>query len=311
MTVYADEIPTARTEPASAGDFFALLKPRVMALVIFTGWAGLAIAPGVLHPVLAFAAVVCIALTAGGAGALNMWYERELDARMRRTQGRPLPAGRVDPSDSFALGAGAIVAGVTLMGLAVNMFAASLLAFTAFYYVVVYTMWLKPRTPQNIVIGGAAGAFPPMIGWVAVTGSVDPMAIALFMIIMLWTPPHSWALALFRDGDYAAAGIPMLPVVAGVAETKRQIVIYTVLLLPVTVAPVLLGSAATVYAATATIGGAWFSWRVWQLTQAPAGETLHRAGKILFGNSIGYLFALFLALVTDRFVVWLLGQFGG
>jgi protoheme IX farnesyltransferase len=191
------------------------------------------------------------------------------------------------------------------------MLAAGLLAFTAFYYVAVYTIWLKPRTPQNIVIGGAAGAFPPMIGWIAVTGSVDPMAIVLFMIILLWTPPHSWALALFRDDDYAAAGIPMLPVVAGITETKRQIVIYTALLLPVTFAPVLLGSATVVYAATAASGMIWFVWRVWQLVEAPAGETLHRAGKTLFANSIGYLFALFLALVVDRFAVWLLVQFGG
>ncbi|HZB93638.1 MAG TPA: heme o synthase, partial [Stellaceae bacterium] len=235
-------LSTARTAaPAIAGpavgDYVALLKPRVMSLVVFTGFVGLYLAPGHIHPVLAAIAVLCIAVGAGAAGAINMWYDRDIDAVMRRTQGRPLPAGRMAPGE--ALGFGCVLAGgsVLVMGLAVNWAAAALLALTIAFYVFVYTIWLKRRTPQNIVIGGAAGAFPPIVGWAAVTGDVGVPALLLFAIIFFWTPPHFWALALYRSGDYARAGVPMLPVVAGAKETRRQIVIYTLLLLPLSLVP--------------------------------------------------------------------------
>jgi protoheme IX farnesyltransferase len=212
---------------ASLGDFVALLKPRVMSLVVFTGIVGLLLAPGAVHPLLAAVAVLCIAVGAGAAGAINMWYDRDIDALMARTRERPIPAGRVTPAVALGLGISLAVASVAIMGLALNWVAAGLLAFTIFFYVVVYTIGLKRRTPQNIVIGGAAGAFPPMIGWAAVSGELTLAPFILFAIIFLWTPPHFWALALFRRGDYDKAGIPMLPVVAGEAVTRRQILVYT------------------------------------------------------------------------------------
>ncbi len=199
------------------GDYIALLKPRVMSLVVFTGFAGLVVAPGSLHPLQAAVAVLCIAISAGAAGAINMWYESDIDALMERTRKRPIPAGRIAPNKALAFGVTLNVLPVLLMGLAVNWVAAALLAFAAGFYIFVYTIWLKRRTPQNIVIGGAAGALPPMIGWAAVTGSVSLESVALFLIIFMWTPPHFWALALYRKGDYAKAGVPMLPVVAGPA----------------------------------------------------------------------------------------------
>ena len=230
------------TAPVALGDAFALLKPRVMSLVVFTGAVGLIIAPGTIHPVIAAVAVLCIAIGAGGSAAINMWYDRDIDAVMTRTRARPVPAGRVEPGAALGLGIVLSVGATALMGLAVNWVAAGLLAFTIFFYVCIYTMWLKRRTPQNIVIGGAAGAFPPMIGWAAVTGGIDLTAVALFGIIFLWTPPHFWALALVRSSDYEAADVPMLPVVSGDRSTRRQIMAYTLLLVPVSLAPCATGA---------------------------------------------------------------------
>src|SRR6202035_413111 len=236
---------------AAVGDYVQILKPRVMSLVVFTGFVGLVVAPGHLHPVLAAIAVLCIAVGAGASGAINMWYDRDIDAVMRRTAMRPLPAGRMMPGE--ALGFGVVLAGGSgaAMGLAVNWAAAALLALTIAFYVFVYTIWLKRRTPQNIVIGGAAGAFPPLVGWAAVTGDIGWGAIALFLLIFLWTPPHFWALSLYRSDDYRRAGVPMLPVVAGPRETKRQMLLYTLVLLPVALAPTLLGAVGWFYGAVA------------------------------------------------------------
>src|SRR3954452_17050216 len=233
---------------AAVGDYVAILKPRVISLVVFTGFVGLFLAPGHLHPVLAAVAVLCIAIGAGAAGAINMWYDRDIDAVMPRTAGRPLPAGRKLPGEALGFGIVLASGAVVVMGLAVNSVAAEWLALTIGFYVFVYTIWLKRRTPQNIVIGGAAGALPPIVGWAAVTGGVGWGAVALFAIIFFWTPPHFWALSLYRSGEYAAAGIPMLPVVAGPRETKKQMLLYTVVLWPVSLAPWLLGLAGPVYA---------------------------------------------------------------
>jgi protoheme IX farnesyltransferase len=280
---------------ASVGDFIALLKPRVMSLVVFTGIAGIVAAPGGLHPVLAAIAVLCIAVAAGAAGAINMWYDRDIDALMTRTRERPIPAGRMVPAEALAFGVVLSIASVTVMALAVNFASAALLALSILFYVFVYTVWLKRRTPQNIVIGGAAGAFPPMIGWAAVTGDVSLASLAMFAIIFMWTPPHFWALSLFRSGDYARAGVPMLPVVAGVPETKRQIILYSLALLPVSLVPFALGAAGVVYAAGAAVLGLIMvagSLAVWR----DAGDT---AAKRLFGYSIIYLFLLFALLMVD------------
>ena len=281
--------------PVALGDAFALLKPRVMSLVVFTGAVGLIIAPGTIHPVIAVVAVLCIAIGAGGSAAINMWYDRDIDAVMTRTRERPVPAGRVEPGAALGFGVVLSVGSTALMGLAVNWVAAGLLAFTIFFYVCIYTMWLKRRTPQNIVIGGAAGAFPPMIGWAAVTGGVDLTALALFGIIFLWTPPHFWALALVRADDYARADVPMLPVVAGERSTRRWIVAYTVLLIPVSLAPCATGDVGAVYGIGALAAGlalAWGAFRV-LVDHSPA------AAKRLFGTSILYLFALFALLLAD------------
>jgi len=281
---------------ASPRDFFALLKPRVMSLVVFTGAIGLYVAPGELHPLLAAVAILCIAVGAGAAGCINMWYERDIDAVMRRTRHRPIPAGRIEPRTALEFGVALSVASVTLMGLAVNWVAAALLALAIVFYVVVYTVWLKRRTPQNIVIGGASGAFPPMIGWAAVTGDVSLTSIALFAIIFFWTPPHFWALALYRTGDYAAAGIPMLPVVAGPVATRRQIVLYSALMLPLSLAPYALGAAGLAYGLGATALSAVFlagAVRLW----ATASEA---AARWMFRYSILYLALLFALLAADH-----------
>lgn len=294
---------TAQTLPADWRDFFALTKPRVMSLVIFTGLCGMLAAPGTIHPVLGFTAILCIALGAGGAAALNQWWEADLDARMKRTASRPLPAGRLDRRDARDFGIALSVASVCVMGLAVGWLAAAILAFSIFYYAVIYTIWLKPRTPQNIVIGGGAGAFPPMIGWVAVTGEISLMPILLFAIIFFWTPPHFWALALFVKSDYAKAGIPMMPVVAGERATRVQIVLYCALLAPIAIAPWAIGSAGPVYGLSALALSLLFltlSIPV-GLRRAEPGDTM-RSEKRLFAFSIFYLFALFAALVIDRFV---------
>jgi len=287
----------------TAGDFFELLKPRVMSLVVFTGLVGIVVAPGTLHPVLAFTALLCIAVGAGASGALNMWYDADIDVRMARTAGRPIPEGRVTPGEALGFGATLAVVSVLTMGLLVNYAAAALLALTICFYLFIYTMWLKRSTPQNIVIGGAAGAFPPMIGWAAVTGSVSLESISLFLIIFMWTPPHFWALALNRLGDYEEVNVPMLPVVAGKRETRKQILIYTVLMLPVTLTPVALGFAGAVYGAATVVLGAVFlalAIAVWRAGEAGDEAKSDNIAKRLFGFSILYLFLLFALLLVEQ-----------
>src|SRR5688572_3612796 len=284
---------------AGVGDYFALMKPRVMSLVVFTALVGLVIAPGHIHPVLGFTALLCIAVGAGAAGALNMWYDADIDAVMTRTAGRPIPQRRIMPGE--ALGFGITLAGFSIvtLGLLVSWLAAALLAFTIFFYVVVYTMWLKRATPQNIVIGGAAGAFPPVIGWAAVTGSVSLEPILLFLIVFLWTPPHFWALALTRADDYARARVPMLPVVAGADATRRQILIYSLLLVPAGAAPWLLGYAGLAYGATALLAGVLmvaFAWRIYTVREGAAATI---AARRMFAYSIAYLFVLFAVLLVE------------
>ena len=284
-------------------DYFALLKPRVMSLVIFTAYVGIAVAPGTIHPWIGFVALLCIAVGAGASGALNMWYDADIDAIMQRTATRPVPAGRILPSEALSFGLILAVGAVLTLGVLVNWVAASLLAFTIFFYVVIYTMWLKRSTPQNIVIGGAAGAFPPMVGWASVTGSIDLASIALFAIIFMWTPAHFWALALFRSGDYERAGIPMLPVVAGPDETRRQILIYAVLMLPVVLALPLLGYAGTLFTVISlalTCAFIWYALKVYQLRTGPAAI---RAARKLFGFSIVYLFAVYASLLLEQSVL--------
>jgi protoheme IX farnesyltransferase len=287
-------LPTAAA--AGVAEYLEILKPRVMVLVVFTGLVGLSLAPGHLHPVLAAVAVLCIAVGAGSAGAINMWYDRDIDALMRRTARRPLPTGRMMPGEALGfgvvLGAGAVV----VMGLALNSVAAALLAMTILFYVFVYTIWLKRRTPQNIVIGGAAGAFPPIIGWAAATGEIGWGAIALFAIIFFWTPPHFWALSLYRADDYAAAGVPMLPVVSGLHETKRQILLYTLVLWPVTVAPWLLGVAGDLYAAGTLLLNAVFTVTAIRVCR----DDSDRSARRMFAFSLLYLFLIFSLLLMDR-----------
>jgi protoheme IX farnesyltransferase len=279
-----------------AGDYLALLKPRVMSLVVFTGFAGLVVAPGDLHPFLATMAVLCIAAAAGGAGAINMWYDRDIDALMERTRNRPIPAGRMAPERALAFGLAISLVSIAVMGVVVNWVAAALLAFANCFYVFVYTVWLKRRTPQNIVIGGAAGAMPPLIGWAAVTGTVGLESIALFLLIFMWTPPHFWALALYRTDDYAKAGVPMLPVVAGKAATKRQIFIYTVLLVPISFAPVGLGIAGAAYGLAAAVMGGSLLLLAYRVIRAHGNDAARR----MFHFSILYLFVLFLVLIVER-----------
>jgi len=281
---------------ASIADYFALLKPRVMSLVVFTGFAGLLVAPGNLEPLMALVSILCIAISAGAAGAINMWYERDIDSLMERTCNRPIPAGRIAPNRALVFGIILNILPILVMGILLNWVAASLLAFAAAFYIFVYTIWLKRRTPQNIVIGGAAGAIPPMIGWASVTGSVNLEALALFLIIFMWTPPHFWALALYRDGDYAKAGIPMLPVVSGAKETRRQILIYTLLLVPLTFLPIILETAGIFYGIVTAILGAYFTWLAIQIVR----KEDERSAKRLFGFSILYLFVLFAALIIDQ-----------
>jgi protoheme IX farnesyltransferase len=289
--------------PADWRDFLALTKPRVMYLVVFTGLCGLLAAPAMPPFVLGFTAILCIALGAGACGALNQWYEAELDAKMRRTARRPLPAGRMDLQSALHFGVGLAVFSVILMGLATNWLAALLLAASILFYVLIYTVWLKPRTAQNIVIGGAAGAFPPLIGWVAATGRVELLPVLLFAIIFLWTPPHFWALSLFVRSDYAAAGIPMLPVVAGIESTRRQVFLYSLPMAAAAVAPWPLGLAGAVYGVSAAILGLVFlvlAGRVLANRATEPGDM--GAEKHLFAYSVFYLFALFTALVADRWI---------
>ncbi|NDE90099.1 MAG: protoheme IX farnesyltransferase [Alphaproteobacteria bacterium] len=285
---------------ASVQDYIALLKPRVMSLVVFTGLVGIVVAPGHIHPLLAAVAVLCIALASGASGAINMWYERDVDALMVRTRNRPLPRGRMAPEHALEFGVVMLSFSVLLMGVALNWVAAGLLAFAAAFYVFVYTIWLKRRTSQNIVIGGAAGAFPPMIGWAAVTGDVGLSAVVLFALIFFWTPPHFWALALYRNDDYARAGIPMLPVVAGERATKIQMLIYTLLLLPLSLAPTLMGFAGWVYGATAIL----FSLGFIAYAIAVFFDKDYKIAKGMFKFSLLYLTVLFAVLLIEKVAGW-------
>ncbi len=300
-TTATSPLVAAAADEADWRDYLALLKPRVMSLVVLTGLVGLYLAPGAIHPVIAALAVICIAVGAGASGAINMWFDRDIDAVMARTCDRPIPAGRVEPESALAFGVILSVFAVMLMGLTVNWAAGALLALTIGFYIFVYTMWLKRRTPQNIVIGGAAGAFPPMIGWAAVTGDVGLGSVVLFLLIFMWTPPHFWALSLYRDADYARAGVPMLPVVAGRRETKKQILIYTALLAPLALAPVAAGMAGWLYGAAAVALSLWFlhaAIAVWR-TGDGDGES-DGAAKRMFLISLAHLFGLFAALGADR-----------
>jgi protoheme IX farnesyltransferase len=291
--------------PADWRDFVALTKPRVMSLVVFTGLCGLLVAPELPPLVLGFTAILCIALGAGACGALNQWYEADLDAKMRRTAKRPLPDGRMEPQAALHFGVGLGAFSVLLMGLATNWLAAALLLASILFYVLVYTVWLKPRTPQNIVIGGAAGAFPPLIGWVAATGNFAALPLLLFAIVFLWTPPHFWALSLFVRSDYAAAGIPMLPVVAGIENTRKQIFLYTLPMAAAAIAPWALGLTGPIYGGCAAILSFVF---VMLAARVLANRATKPAGmaaeKHLFGYSVFYLFALFTVLVADRWLPW-------
>lgn len=289
---------------ASARDLFALTKPRVMSLVIFTALCGLLAAPGALHPVLGFTAILAISLGAGASAALNQWYEHDIDAMMKRTSSRPLPAGRMDRETALHFGIGLSFFSVLLMGLAVNWLSAAILAFAIFFYAVVYTIWLKRNTPQNIVIGGAAGAFPPMIGWTAVTGDITIMPILLFAIIFFWTPPHFWALALFVNSDYSKAGVPMMPVVAGQQSTRKQIFGYSLILAICAIAPFALGATGLIYGVAGILLSILFSALSFQVMVSKTTEPGDMAEeKRLFKFSIFYLFALFAALVADRAIL--------
>ncbi|MEX1180984.1 MAG: heme o synthase [Cucumibacter sp.] len=290
------------TGGAGVQDYLALLKPRVMSLVVFTAFVGMAVAPGGLHPLIAATAILAIAIGAGAAGALNMWFDADIDALMSRTANRPIPRGRIAPGEALGFGLVLSAFAVTTLALLVNGVAAALLAFTIIFYVVVYTMWLKRLTPQNIVIGGAAGAFPPMIGWAAVTGSVSLEAWVMFAIIFLWTPPHFWALALYKQSDYEAAGIPMLPNVAGDRATQNQVLCYSVVLALAGLTPVAIGMAGWVFGAAAVglgIGFVALAVRLWRATDPKAMRALARR---MFGFSMFYLFAIFVALLADNLI---------
>ena len=293
------------------GDFVLLLKPRVMSLVVFTALAGMVAAPIHQHPIVALAALICIAVGAGASGALNMWYDADIDAQMARTAGRPVPAGKVEAGEALGLGLGLSILSVTMMAIFANLLSAALLAFTIFFYAVIYTMLLKRSTSQNIVIGGAAGAFPPVIGWAAATGEVGLASVLMFLVIFLWTPPHFWALALFRNGDYQRVGVPMMPVVAGEASTRRQIFWYSVLLFPVTVLPAFTVAGGPVYLAVSVLAGGRFLMDAWRVAHRSGPEADgYGAEKRLFGTSIVFLFAIFGALIVDALVRAVLGPIG-
>ncbi len=283
---------------ARVSDYVALLKPRVMSLVVFTGFAGMWVAPGFssMHPLLAVVAMICLAINAGAAGAINMWYDRDIDAVMKRTQNRPIPMGQVEPTEALSFGVILSILSVMTMGVAVNWMAAGLLAFANLFYVLVYTMWLKRLTPQNIVIGGAAGAFPPMIGWAAVTGDITLASLSLFALIFFWTPPHFWALSLFANSDYQRANIPMLPCVIGAEKTKWHMMAYSLLLLPLSLLPYLLNIAGIGYGITAFILSVFFIFTNMRVI-LDRGE---KSARLMFGYSVFYLFALFLALMIDK-----------
>jgi protoheme IX farnesyltransferase len=288
----------AGSRGATVGDYFALLKPRVMSLVIFTGLAGIVAAPGHIHPLVAFTALLCIAVAAGASGALNMAYDADIDRLMARTATRPIPMGHVAPGEALGFGWVLAVASVVVIGLFVNLVTAALLAFTIFFYVGVYTLWLKRRTPQNIVIGGLSGALPPAIGWAAVTGDLSLAPVLFVAIIFMWTPPHFWALSLWRSDDYARAGVPMMPVVRGKASTRRQILLYTVVLVPLGLAPAAIGAAGPLYLAVASLIGAWFAVEAVAVYREPD-EVKEPAAHRLFRVSLIYMFALFASLIVE------------
>ena len=305
--INADMSAHAETSEGSVGDFVQLMKPRVMSLVVLTAVTGMIAAPGNIHPVIGVIAILAIAIGAGASGALNMWYDADIDAKMARTAARPIPRGKVTAEEALQFGSVLSVFSVLTLGVLVNWVAGALLALTIGFYLFVYTMWLKRRTPHNIVIGGAAGAFPPMIGWAAVTGSVSLESIVLFLIIFMWTPPHFWALALYRCRDYERVGVPMLPVVAGPAETRRQIVLYSWALVPLATLPSFMGFAGNLYLVTSVVSGAvflYFADRVRRITEGREGD---RAAKQLFLYSILYLFLLFVVLLGEHTWQRLLG----
>ncbi len=299
----SEESTATLVSSAMPRDYFDLLKPRVMALVVFTAFVGLYVAPGNLSPALSFIAVLAIAIGAGASGALNMWYDADIDAVMGRTAERPIPSGRVSAQETLTFALILSIFSVATLGVLINWLSAALLAFTIFFYAVVYTMWLKRWTPQNIVIGGAAGAIPPVIGWTSVTGTFALEPFILFLIIFLWTPPHFWALALFKSADYGRAGVPMMPNVAGNASTQRQIFIYSVLLALSGMLPFVLGYNGPAYAAAAAILGGVFVWRAWEVNLMDPQDTKMIKAKQLFGYSIVYLFALFAVLLAERVVM--------
>ena len=299
LAVEKDVLPIRLSE-AVAGDFFALLKPRVMSLVVFTALVGMMLAPGNISPVLGAVSILAIAVGAGASGALNQWYDADIDAVMKRTRKRPIPAGIVTGGEALAFGLILSALSVMTLGLMANWVAGALLAFTIFFYAVVYTMWLKRATPQNIVIGGAAGAFPPMIGWAAVTGGVSLESFVLFLIIFLWTPPHFWALALFKSDDYGAAGVPMMPNVAGEASTRRQMLAYTLLAAPVGVLPYFMGFAGPVYAAVSSALGLGFVYHAWRVVRMEDSDRVMLPAKAMFKFSLLYLTALFATLLVEN-----------
>ena len=316
MTVIdTDDVIAAETgirlSEAGARDFFELLKPRVMSLVVFTAFAGLVLAPGHINPVLGFISVLCIAVGAGASGALNMWYDADIDAVMTRTAKRPIPGGRIQPQEALAFGLTLSAFSVAILGLAVNWFAAFLLAFTIFFYAVVYTMWLKRSTPQNIVIGGASGAFPPMIGWACVTGGISLDSTILFLIIFLWTPAHFWALALFKMRDYGSVGVPMMPNVHGEKTTKIQMFVYAVTTAICAVAPTLTGLASNAYGIFAGVLSLIFVYYSITVLRMPEGDEKMVPAKKMFAYSIVYLFAIFSALLVDHYAAAIGDLFGG
>ncbi|MEZ5854283.1 MAG: heme o synthase [Hyphomicrobiaceae bacterium] len=304
---YSSDTVHAPALGGGVSDYVELLKPRVMSLVVFTALTGMVAAPGGLHPVLAVIGLLAIAVGAGASGALNMWWDRDIDAIMQRTRRRPIPDGRIAADEALTFGLFLSGLSVMTLGLIVNWVAGGLLALTIAFYVVVYSMWLKRSTPQNIVIGGAAGAFPPMIGWAAVTGGVSLDSVILFLIIFMWTPPHFWALALYKSSDYEAAGVPMLPVVAGERETRRQILIYSFILVPLAFTPVLTGLGGMAYAIVSSALGVAFITLAVQVWRAPSGSLGDRAAKRLFLFSILYLFGLFGALLAEHTVRHVIG----
>ncbi|MCH8166410.1 MAG: protoheme IX farnesyltransferase [Proteobacteria bacterium] len=316
MSTDSSPAQISATAPRSAEpgfrDYVLLLKPRVMSLVVFTALAGMLAAPVATHPAVALASLLCIAAGAGASGALNMWWDADIDARMSRTRNRPVPSGLIAPGEALGFGLGLSLISVLMLSVVANPLAAGLLAFTIFFYAVVYTMWLKRSTPLNIVIGGAAGAFPPVIAWAAVTGEVTAAPVLMFLVILIWTPPHFWALALFRNDDYARAGVPMMPVVAGEASTRRQIWLYALALAPVSIAPAFTVAGGPLYLAVAVVANLAFlraAWRVSRRGREIAVADGYRAEKRLFGVSIVYLFALFAAFIAEAILRAALGPF--